>query len=69
MLFLFSDFLDNKIIEALIACEPDTLTVFMQTPHAVDTDQRVLGQLSDLYDRELVGIIGKYYYCHNFKGH
>lgn len=25
-----------------------------------ETDQKVLGQLSDLYDRELVGIIGKY---------
>ncbi|XP_044009335.1 steroid hormone receptor ERR2-like isoform X3 [Aphidius gifuensis] len=49
---------DNKIIEALIACEPDTLNVFIQTSHVVDADQRVLGQLSDLYDRELVGIIG-----------
>lgn len=51
--------IDNKIIEALIACEPDTLNVFIQTSHVVDADQRVLGQLSDLYDRELVGIIGK----------
>ncbi|XP_011312293.1 steroid hormone receptor ERR2 isoform X2 [Fopius arisanus] len=48
---------DNKVIEALIACEPDTLQVF-NVAHTLDTDQRVLGQLSDLYDRELVGIIG-----------
>ncbi|XP_015120013.1 steroid hormone receptor ERR1 isoform X4 [Diachasma alloeum] len=48
---------NNKMIEALIACEPDTLQVF-NLAHTLDTDQRVLGQLSDLYDRELVGIIG-----------
>ncbi|XP_053597273.1 steroid hormone receptor ERR2 isoform X6 [Microplitis demolitor] len=49
---------DNKMIEALVACEPDTLQVFNTTTNTLDTDQRVLGQLSDLYDRELVGIIG-----------
>ncbi|XP_044598304.1 steroid hormone receptor ERR2 isoform X6 [Cotesia glomerata] len=49
---------DNKMIEALVACEPDTLQVFNATTPTLDTDQRVLGQLSDLYDRELVGIIG-----------
>lgn len=48
---------DNKMVEALIACEPDLLQV-SNLSHNVDTDQRVLGQLSDLYDRELVGIIG-----------
>lgn len=50
------------MIEALVACEPDTLQVFNTTTNTLDTDQRVLGQLSDLYDRELVGIIGKFYY-------
>ncbi|XP_034942584.1 steroid hormone receptor ERR2 isoform X3 [Chelonus insularis] len=49
---------NNKMIEALIACEPDTLQVFNASSHTADTDQRVLCQLSDLYDRELVGIIG-----------
>ncbi|KAK0083168.1 hypothetical protein PV325_009226 [Microctonus aethiopoides] len=49
---------NNKMIEALVACEPDTLQVFSVTSHTIDNDQRVLGQLSDLYDRELVGIIG-----------
>lgn len=48
---------DNKMVEALAACEPDILQV-SNLSHTLDTDQRVLGQLSDLYDRELVGIIG-----------
>ncbi|XP_015585210.1 steroid hormone receptor ERR1 isoform X6 [Cephus cinctus] len=48
---------DNKMVEALMACEPDVLQV-SSLSHTLDTDQRVLGQLSDLYDRELVGIIG-----------
>lgn len=47
------------MVEALAACEPDMLQV-SNISHTVDTDQRVLGQLSDLYDRELVGIIGTY---------
>lgn len=45
------------MLEALAACEPDMLQV-SNLSHTLDTDQRVLGQLSDLYDRELVGIIG-----------
>ncbi|KAH0954991.1 hypothetical protein HN011_003179 [Eciton burchellii] len=48
---------DNKMVEALAACEPDMLQV-SSISHTLETDQRVLGQLSDLYDRELVGIIG-----------
>ncbi|KAJ8673828.1 hypothetical protein QAD02_005090 [Eretmocerus hayati] len=48
---------DNKMVEALVACEPDMLHV-SNLSHTMDTDQRILGQLSDLYDRELVGIIG-----------
>lgn len=50
-------FIDNKMVEALAACEPDILQV-SNLSHTLDTDQRILGQLSDLYDRELVGIIG-----------
>lgn len=46
------------MVEALTACEPDMLQV-SNISHTLETDQRVLGQLSDLYDRELVGIIGK----------
>jgi estrogen-related receptor ERR len=47
------------MVEALAACEPDMLQV-SSISHTLETDQRVLGQLSDLYDRELVGIIGSY---------
>ncbi|XP_011352622.1 steroid hormone receptor ERR2 isoform X10 [Ooceraea biroi] len=50
-------FPDNKMVEALAACEPDMLQV-SSISHTLEMDQRVLGQLSDLYDRELVGIIG-----------
>lgn len=46
------------MVEALISCEPDMLQASSPSL-TLDTDQRVLGQLSDLYDRELVGIIGK----------
>ncbi|XP_036151346.1 steroid hormone receptor ERR2 isoform X3 [Monomorium pharaonis] len=52
-----SSFADNKMVEALAGCEPDMLQV-SNIPNVLETDQRVLGQLSDLYDRELVGIIG-----------
>lgn len=55
-----SVFADNKMVETLAACEPDMLQV-ANVSHTLETDQRVLGQLSDLYDRELVGIIGNYY--------
>lgn len=53
------------MLEALAACEPDMLQV-SNISHTLDTDQRVLGQLSDLYDRELVGIIGNIYYYTKF---
>lgn len=55
--FCTAFFADNKMVEALLACEPDMLQV-SNISHTVETDQKVLGQLSDLYDRELVGIIG-----------
>ena len=53
--------IDNKMIEALTACEPDILQVFSLS-QALETDQRILGQLSDLYDRELVGVIGNFFF-------
>lgn len=58
LVFSFFFLADNKMVEALIACEPDILQV-SNISHTLETDQRVLGQLSDLYDRELVGIIGE----------
>lgn len=57
--FCVASVADNKMVEALSACEPDMLQV-SNISHTLDTDQRVLGQLSDLYDRELVGIIGNH---------
>uniref|UniRef100_A0ABD2XF01 Estrogen receptor n=1 Tax=Trichogramma kaykai TaxID=54128 RepID=A0ABD2XF01_9HYME len=53
----YAESMNNKMVEALIACEPDMLQV-SNLSHTMDPDQRFLGQLSDLYDRELVGIIG-----------
>lgn len=47
------------MVEALTACEPDMLLV-SDISNILETDQKILGQLSDLYDRELVGIIGNY---------
>ncbi|XP_015171693.1 PREDICTED: steroid hormone receptor ERR1 isoform X3 [Polistes dominula] len=49
--------INNKMVEALAACEPDILQV-SNLSHTLDTDQRILGQMADLYDRELVGTIG-----------
>ncbi|XP_049816227.1 steroid hormone receptor ERR1-like isoform X2 [Schistocerca nitens] len=48
---------DNKILEALSACEPDMLSASPDTTVS-DPDLRTISTLSDLYDRELVGIIG-----------
>ncbi|CAH1995548.1 unnamed protein product [Acanthoscelides obtectus] len=47
---------DIKMLEALASCEPDCL----DTNAALDTSSKhkTLSILSDLYDRELVGIIG-----------
>ncbi|CAG9863699.1 unnamed protein product [Phyllotreta striolata] len=46
---------DIKMLEALIGCEPDPL----ESNKALESSKhRVLSILSDLYDRELVGIIG-----------
>ncbi|XP_014219265.1 steroid hormone receptor ERR1 isoform X4 [Copidosoma floridanum] len=53
----YAEATNNKMVEALVACEPDILQVSTSS-HSLDTEQRVLSQLSDLYDRELVGIIG-----------
>ncbi|KAG5334961.1 ERR2 protein, partial [Acromyrmex charruanus] len=49
--------INNKLVEALAACEPDMLQV-TNAPSTQEADQRTLAQLSDLYDRELVSIIG-----------
>ncbi|XP_018358009.1 PREDICTED: steroid hormone receptor ERR1 isoform X3 [Trachymyrmex cornetzi] len=53
----FTETINNKLVEALAACEPDILQV-TNAPSTQEADQRTLAQLSDLYDRELVSIIG-----------
>lgn len=45
------------MLEALAACEPDPLDV-NTTSSVENSKHRTLSILSDLYDRELVGIIG-----------
>ncbi|XP_050311559.1 steroid hormone receptor ERR2 isoform X2 [Anthonomus grandis grandis] len=46
---------DIKMLEALVACEPDCLEI---NTTLEGSKHRTLAILSDLYDRELVGIIG-----------
>lgn len=46
---------DIKMLEALASCEPDILDV---NTALENSKHRSLSFLSDLYDRELVGIIG-----------
>jgi len=46
---------DIKMLESLIACEPDCLEINTTLDNS---KHRTLSILSDLYDRELVGIIG-----------
>lgn len=46
---------DIKMLEALASCEPDSLEI---NTTLENTKHRTLSVLSDLYDRELVGIIG-----------
>lgn len=51
---------DNKMLEALAMNEPELLTDTggAQLAGESDTSLTVISKLSDLYDRELVGIIG-----------
>lgn len=46
---------DIKMLEALAACEPDCLEI---NSALENSKHRTLSILSDLYDKELVGIIG-----------
>ncbi|KAK7791359.1 hypothetical protein R5R35_010879 [Gryllus longicercus] len=47
---------ENKMLKALTSCEPDLLRASPDTS-LVDLELRVVSTLSDLYDRELVGVI------------
>jgi hypothetical protein len=48
---------ENKMLEVLSNCEPEILQVGPEQCHGVDADYQTISILSDLYDRELVGII------------
>lgn len=45
------------MLEVLSNCEPEILQVGPDQCHGVDADYQTISILSDLYDRELVGII------------
>lgn len=45
------------MLEVLNNCEPEILQVGPEQCHGVDADYQTISILSDLYDRELVGII------------
>jgi hypothetical protein len=45
------------MLEVLSNCEPEILQVGPEQCHGVEADYQTISILSDLYDRELVGII------------
>jgi len=45
------------MLEVLSNCEPEILQVGPEQCHGIDADYQTISILSDLYDRELVGII------------
>ncbi|XP_045527218.1 steroid hormone receptor ERR1-like isoform X1 [Pieris brassicae] len=49
---------DIKVLEALISYEPELYTSAPQSAAVTDPAARSLAVLADLYDRELVGVIG-----------
>nr|ASL70079.1 estrogen-related receptor [Laodelphax striatellus] len=51
---------DNKMLEMLTMCEPEVLSCLQPTSHSSSDSPmlNIIAMLSDLYDRELVGIIG-----------
>ncbi|XP_022197677.1 steroid hormone receptor ERR2 isoform X2 [Nilaparvata lugens] len=52
---------DNKMLEMLTTCEPEVLSCLQPTNQTNDSSSpglSIIAMLSDLYDRELVGIIG-----------
>ncbi|KAM3958107.1 estrogen-related receptor isoform 1-T1 [Aphomia sociella] len=49
---------DIKVLEALNSYEPEMMTCSTPPPGVTDGNARTLALLADLYDRELVGVIG-----------
>lgn len=52
------DVLNLQVLEALTSYEPDMLTCSATPAGVVDSSAKTLALLADLYDRELVGVIG-----------
>ncbi|XP_065341901.1 steroid hormone receptor ERR1 [Cloeon dipterum] len=48
---------ENKMLEVLGNCEPEILQVGPDHCHSADSEYQTISVLSELYDRELVGII------------
>ena len=48
---------ENKVLESLSQCEPEQL-VSLTDPSLPSSALKTVSTLSDIYDRELVGIIG-----------
>jgi len=48
---------ENKVLEALVACEPEPL-VSLEDPCLPESRLKTVSTLSDIYDRELVATIG-----------
>lgn len=46
------------MLEALTSYEPELITCGPPPPGVTDTPARTLSLLADIYDRELVGVIG-----------
>lgn len=46
------------MLEALVLCEPELLSANMDSQTDLEPGLATISTLSDLYDRELVGIIG-----------
>lgn len=58
LLAIYHKFPDNKLLEILIGCEPEVLSILSEEDSCRAQGVSTLKILSDLYDKELVNIIG-----------
>ena len=54
-IILYIFFPDNKLLNSLISCEPET--VLAMPDSSVPDDEKITQMLSNLYEKQLVGII------------
>ena len=55
MYSFFNLFPDNKLLNSLISCEPETVLALPDS--SVPDDEKITQTLSNLYEKQLVGII------------